>query len=962
MPTSVIAAIAGAWASSAATAFVVSEGFAVAGSFMAVAAGALAGGLTSASVSAAFSDSPDQPQFSQELRANMITVRQPIAPWQYIYGRARVGGTLTFAHESADENLHLVITLAGHVSQEIEAIQFNDEVIPLDTNGDATGRYAGYVRIKKSLGAEAGQPFADLVTESEGKWTDAHRQTGHTKIYVRLTFSPDLFPSGIPNITVIVKGRLVKDSRTGATVWTDNPSLCISDFMCDTVAGLGSVYASEIDATQLTAAANIDDEMVALSASTPTTTFTADATTNVITLAAGSKKLSVGAGVRVASSVTLPAGLSAATTYYAIVADGSAINLATSLVNARAGTAIDITDAGTGTHTMTYYNEPRYTLNGSVLVNVEPRQTIGRLLSANAGDARYIGGVWRIHPAAYVAPTITLTEDDCRAAPRISPRLSAAELSNAVKGIYISEDNLWQASDFPPITNATYLSEDNSERSWRELDLPFTKSDSTAQRIAKIELERMRQQISVDWKGKISCYRLQTGDTVRITFALLGWTTKIFEVTQAALVLDDSGLALGCDLQLRETASTVFDWSSGEETVVDLAPDTDLPDPFYSPAPTGLAVSATVFDQRGLVATFSWTAPTSLYNDSYAVRYRVAAGTWIDMPNTEATTVEIVGLDHNVTYEFFVASVNQLGVKGTAATLSQLIAYPTLPGPASVTIWVASDGNGNASRMRVKAELSSVWAYVPDGIQVNVAIFDEPNELTIGTGGTGTDLTVVAAHVLASGSGYTALAGSTAAQLVVTTPTVPLPTSINFAGMFWAQVGASQWRKCTSADDTTLYFADPFDITPGIGDTVTWAELSWFDDRGPDTPSDFEANNRLAILDNGTHYEVIRWSSITETAGVFHLTCQRAQEGTSAITADGLKLRYYPAPGPGTRIIDVPKSAFIGDPTTSVTGEVDILVPVRAGQAISVSANAYRNSAGGSIRSHIVPAVYGGDL
>jgi hypothetical protein len=48
----------------------------------------------------------------------------------------------------------------------------------------------------------------------------------------------------------------------------------------------------------------------------------------------------------------LPAGLSADTNYWAIVLDDDEIELATTLANALAGTAVDITDAGTGTHTM----------------------------------------------------------------------------------------------------------------------------------------------------------------------------------------------------------------------------------------------------------------------------------------------------------------------------------------------------------------------------------------------------------------------------------------------------------------------------------------------------------------------------------------------------------------------------------------------------------------------------------
>jgi hypothetical protein len=48
----------------------------------------------------------------------------------------------------------------------------------------------------------------------------------------------------------------------------------------------------------------------------------------------------------------LPAGLSA-TNYYLIAASANTVKFATSLANAEAGTAVDITDYGTTTQTMT---------------------------------------------------------------------------------------------------------------------------------------------------------------------------------------------------------------------------------------------------------------------------------------------------------------------------------------------------------------------------------------------------------------------------------------------------------------------------------------------------------------------------------------------------------------------------------------------------------------------------------
>lgn len=61
--------------------------------------------------------------------------------------------------------------------------------------------------------------------------------------------------------------------------------------------------------------------------------------------------------VQFTTSGGLPAGISASTTYYIIVVDANTIEVATSFANALAGTQIDITTVGSGTHTLTPYEQ-----------------------------------------------------------------------------------------------------------------------------------------------------------------------------------------------------------------------------------------------------------------------------------------------------------------------------------------------------------------------------------------------------------------------------------------------------------------------------------------------------------------------------------------------------------------------------------------------------------------------------
>lgn len=87
-------------------------------------------------------------------------------------------------------------------------------------------------------------------------------------------------------------------------------------------------------------------------------TFTADAGTDICTHT--NINLLQYTRVQLTTTTTLPAGLSLATDYYVIKVSDTTCKFATSYANAVAGSAVNITDAGTGTHTInTLY--PRYT-------------------------------------------------------------------------------------------------------------------------------------------------------------------------------------------------------------------------------------------------------------------------------------------------------------------------------------------------------------------------------------------------------------------------------------------------------------------------------------------------------------------------------------------------------------------------------------------------------------------------
>jgi len=128
-------------------------------------------------------------------------------------------------------------------------------------------------------------------------------------------------------------------------------------------------------------------------------TFTADASSDLCTWTSTANipsNLLTGTRVRLTTSTTLPGGLATATDYYFVRVSDTTFKLATSYANAIAGTVINITDAGTGTHTVTWLL-PRYTngagvqaiifnSNATALGAATPNLSLGYTNSAQAGS------------------------------------------------------------------------------------------------------------------------------------------------------------------------------------------------------------------------------------------------------------------------------------------------------------------------------------------------------------------------------------------------------------------------------------------------------------------------------------------------------------------------------------------------------------------------------------------------
>ena len=79
----------------------------------------------------------------------------------------------------------------------------------------------GLIRVKKSLGPTSNTAYSDLVTESGGKWTAAHKLNGVASIYVRQEWQSDYFAQiGMGSWSAIGRWRKVYDPRENAALWS----------------------------------------------------------------------------------------------------------------------------------------------------------------------------------------------------------------------------------------------------------------------------------------------------------------------------------------------------------------------------------------------------------------------------------------------------------------------------------------------------------------------------------------------------------------------------------------------------------------------------------------------------------------------------------------------------------------------------------------------------------------------
>ena len=552
--------------------------------------------LVTTALGAALNALTPKPSTASSNRGYQVTQSGSALDHQIIYGKVKVGGARVFDSTTGGSNkfLHRVLAFTGHEIESFEEIYINDELVTLDGSGNVTSpsRYDGKVRINKHLGTSNQSADSDLVSEVDG-WTSEHKLRGIAYLYVRLSYDADAFPNGVPEITSTIKGKKVYDPRDASTSWSDNPALCLRDYLTNTAYGLGE------DAT------NVDDDKVS--------------------------------------------------------------------------TAADVCDL-----TNTPDGSTRYTCNGAFTTASVPYDTLSNLLTSMGGLLWYAQGEWRMKPAYWTEPTLTLNEDDLRGSITVNTRHSRRDNYNTVKGTFRGSESNWQITDYPEVANSAFLSADNGQESSIDLALPFTDSSVESRRIANVSLERNRQQLTITASFGMRAFQLQVGDNIKISNTRFGWTDKEFEVTSWTFGLVDEG-DLQVQMILREISESVFDDVS--DGVVYERDNTSLLSPFSVPA---LGINATAVAQvlaEKLVNTLNinTTSSQSERIDLVEVQLKLStSATYVSVGTGELGLFSSIDLERGE-YDIRARAINTFGVKGEWEYLTNFTVDALSAPPSDVT-------------------------------------------------------------------------------------------------------------------------------------------------------------------------------------------------------------------------------------------------------------------------------------
>lgn len=506
-----------------------------------------------------------------------------------VYGTVRTGGTIIYQENSGNSNeyLHNVIVLSEGIIGGIKEVYFDNELVASFIDGIL--HYHGKYTLDGSETPTTNSSSVD-VRFSQGTISPLYARTGSGKItsngwgldhdlsgiahaYVRLYYNDEVYTTGFPKITFLVEGKKHYDPRQDNTsdaydadvgasnmrvdtdlvsqnnIWqySNNPAICLLNYMMDSRIGLGESIDS-FDLDSLVASINdCNTEIFGKPLFTSSGDFIVGQEYEIRQIGTESDDIdwaSVGADASPSNEDRFIA-----------TADGSALNA--------------------GGSVKAVYK--KYTCDGIIDSKNSHKANIQNILTSMNGQLLYSSGKYHIKSYKYDDPhSQVVTEDMIIGGIDIATKQSRRSLYNRVKGKFVCKEENYVLTEYP---TQIYLEGENDVKQWEiddgevlyhEYNLPMTINEVTAQRLARLTLNRSRAQNTIKFTTNAKGLLYTVGDNIKFSNATIGYSEadpKIYQIQRLNIRAGfEKGLVV--NIEARENSPDFYDWDE----------DTDLLD------------------------------------------------------------------------------------------------------------------------------------------------------------------------------------------------------------------------------------------------------------------------------------------------------------------------------------------------------------------------------------------------
>lgn len=404
-----------------------------------------------------------------------------------------------------------------------------------------------------------------------------------------------------------VEGRGVKlyDPRDAVTRFSNNPALAIRAWFAHDRWGRDIPDAAIDDASYI-AEANYYDGREEVPDYTDTCTFEPASDEMRFT---EDQPIDNGDGIRLTTTGSVGGGLATATTYYAVRITPRRFQLATSYANALARTVINITSAGSGTHTCEHYDQPRYTCNGVMNPDNPPLDNLLRLRSSAQAWTPYFAGKYHLSSDRPFSGSVkALDEDNMLGAWAIEKAGRGARYNRMRARFFNPARN--HEEDFAIADSTTDRTADGERLLLGNIELDFTTNIFMARRIAELERRKSRLALGVSCTGAMPTFAVEPAGVVGITQSLMGWSDQRFRVIEIRPQQDEK-----FEFQLREYADIWTGLTSGDAWTPPTRTHLPKPNEYVPPKVSGLRLFNQPTDREfaGRDAKFEWRS-RSVFN------------------------------------------------------------------------------------------------------------------------------------------------------------------------------------------------------------------------------------------------------------------------------------------------------------------------------------------------------------